>query len=89
VRGNKSRIDEWELGALNVDGKRYGRCKGLESGMACSRHEECDIDQACRRDMTWPHSMRCMPQAPALAYCDSDYDCQQDHVCWYLDAGHV
>ena len=69
-------------------GEIIGLCNGRAPGHACSKHADCTVGYACRREKAWPHRMSCMPQAPVEALCDSDYDCKNNLVCWFKTAGN-
>jgi hypothetical protein len=64
----------------------HGVCRGSKSqGEVCSKHQECNVMNACRRDvgMGWPFETRCRPYASDGELCDSDYDCGLLTFCSY------
>ena len=58
-----------------------GYCRGLVMGESCARHEECDVQLACRMEWQWPHRTRCQPYAMEGDLCSDDYDCETKNVC--------
>eukprot|EP00347_Sterkiella_histriomuscorum_P023818 403333281 len=63
-----------------------GICRGKSQGQNCGKHEECDIQNACRRDVSWPFETKCRAYAVTGDTCDSDYDCDPLNFCSYESA---
>lgn len=58
-------------------------------GEACSDHNECDIYHSCQANKVYPFDTTCQIYQKTGGYCDSDYDCPMDQICWYLNLANV
>ena len=69
-----------QCNSMNCDN---GVCRGKPQGSDCATHQECDVDNACRREWSWPFNTRCKSYAQSRDMCDSDYDCLPGYMCAY------
>lgn len=68
---------------------KNGYCRGQQMGESCMSHEDCDVELACKAQVTWPFATICQRLGLHGDPCSTDFDCHPKAYCWYKYAADL